>query len=150
VLRHKPLALAVLCYNCNLVAEDTMHRTPCLFLCRLILPAFLFSSSLLAQHDRVVKGTVRPEAQPLYDQGPLAGDAQLSGIMLMLKPSADQQAALEQLLADQQDASSPDYHNWLTPRQYADRFGLSNSDIGRITEWLKDQGFSIGHGVCLF
>ena len=133
-----------------------MHRTFRVSLSRLILPAFLLSSSLHAQHDRltapidvrshvVLKGTVRPEAQPLYDQGPLAGDAQLTGIMLMLKPSEAQQTALEQLLADQQDASSPDYHNWLTPRQYADRFGLSNSDIGRITEWLKDQGFSIGH-----
>jgi uncharacterized protein (TIGR03437 family) len=121
-----------------------MHRTR-LSLCRLILPALLLSISLLAQHDRVVKGTVRPEARPLYDQGPLADDAQLTGILLMLKPSPDQQAALERLLTDQQDASSPDYHNWLTPRQYADRFGLSNSDIGRITTWLKDQGFGIGH-----
>jgi subtilase family serine protease len=64
---------------------------------------------------------------------------------LIFKPTADQQASLENLLADQQDASSPDFHNWLTPLQFADRFGLSSADIGRITTWLKDQGFKIGY-----
>ena len=38
-----------------------------------------------------------------------------------------QQAALDRLLADQQTPSSPNYHKWLTPEQYADRFGLSSA-----------------------
>jgi len=39
-----------------------------------------------------------------------------------------QQAALEQLLKEQQDPASPNYHNWLTPETYADRFGASAAD----------------------
>ena len=65
---------------------------------------------------------------------------------LMNTPSASQQKALDQLIARQQDPSSPYYHKWLTPAQYADQFGLSRNDIGRITKWLKSQGFVI-HGV---
>ncbi len=132
-----------------------MPRIARLLRYRLILLAFFLSSPLFAQDDRlepinarqrvVLKGSIRPQAQPLNDQGPLAADAQVNGIILMLKPSVEQQAALERLLTDQQDVSSPDYQHWLTPMQYADRFGLSNSDMGRITAWLKDQGLSIGH-----
>ena len=124
---------------------------------RLIILTFvLFSSGLFAQQDRVnapvdgrqrfaLKGVIRPEVQAMYDQGPLAGDTQLTGLTLYLKPSPEQQAALERLLVDQQDASSPEYHHWLTAAQFADRFGLSSADLGKISAWLKDQGFSIGH-----
>ncbi len=123
---------------------------------RTISAAVLLASSLFAQHDRLLKpidsrerivlqGGTRVEAQPLNDHGLLAADAPVTGITLMLKPTSEQQADLERLLVDQQDASSPEYHNWLTPLQYADRFGLSDSDLGRITAWLKDQGFTIGH-----
>jgi subtilase family serine protease len=67
----------------------------------------------------------------------------------MTAPSATQQEALSRLLAQQQDPASPNYHRWLTPAEYADRFGLSRADLNRITDWLKSQGFvvqSIGGG----
>src|ERR1700735_5502274 len=37
-------------------------------------------------------------------------------------------AELTRLLADQQDPASPDYHRWLTPDQFAARFGPSDAD----------------------
>src|SRR5271157_4715704 len=46
-------------------------------------------------------------------------------------------------MADQQTPSSSNYHKWLTPAQYADRFGLSQNDINKITTWLKAQGFTV-------
>ena len=67
----------------------------------------------------------------------------LESLRLALKPSADQQAALDQLLEAQQDPSSPDYHHWLTPEEYADRFGTSADDINKITQWLQQQGFQV-------
>jgi subtilase family serine protease len=57
--------------------------------------------------------------------------------------SAEQQAAINQLLADQQDPASPRYHQWLTPQQYAAQFGLSSSDIAKVTAWLTGQGFTV-------
>ena len=68
---------------------------------------------------------------------------QLSWVTLTFTQSADQQADLKNLLAGQQNPSSPDYHRWLTPAQYADRFGVSPSDIARIEQWLRSQGLAI-------
>jgi subtilase family serine protease len=53
-----------------------------------------------------------------------------------MKPSADQQSALEGLLARQADRSSADYHQWLTPEQFGDRFGLSPADYEVVISWL--------------
>jgi uncharacterized protein (TIGR03437 family) len=50
---------------------------------------------------------------------------------------------LQQLLEEQQNPSSPNYHKWLTPEQYADRFGVTQTDIDKITAWLTSQGFTV-------
>jgi uncharacterized protein (TIGR03437 family) len=62
-------------------------------------------------------------------------------VTIYLKPSASQQTSLEQLLAGQQNPSSADYHKWLTPEQYADRFGASQNDVSKIAVWVQSQGF---------
>ncbi|HXJ43354.1 MAG TPA: protease pro-enzyme activation domain-containing protein [Bryobacteraceae bacterium] len=62
---------------------------------------------------------------------------------MMLKQTPAQRAALDQLLADQQDASSPNFHKWLTPEEFADRFGASQSDLGKLSAWLTSAGFTI-------
>jgi subtilase family serine protease len=62
---------------------------------------------------------------------------------LRFTPSAAQQAALDQLLADQQNPASPRFHQWLTPQQYAAQFGLSSNDIAKVTAWLTSQGFTV-------
>ncbi len=90
----------------------------------------------------VLKGNVNPKAQPQYDKGPLDPFMKLTHVSLLIQPSAEQQAALKQLLAEQQDSSSANYHKWLTPEQFGLRFGLSNADIAKITHWLRSQGFS--------
>ena len=122
-----------------------------------ILLALLFLvSGLYAQPDRIVdridpdrtfalRGNLQPEAQPQYDVGPADPALKIGAMTLVFKKSPSQQADLEKLLADQQDASSPEYHRWLTPRQYADRFGLSPSDMAKTVEWLKNQGLTIDY-----
>ena len=121
---------------------------------RAILSICLFVSVLPAQQDRViaridardsvvVRGSVPPQAQPKYDQGAAEPGFRLGNITLMLRPSAAQQAALEQLLAEQQDPASPNYHNWLTPESYAERFGASAADLDKIAAWLRSQGFAV-------
>jgi uncharacterized protein (TIGR03437 family) len=89
----------------------------------------------------VLRGRVHPKARAENDRGPVDGSFQIPGITLLLKPSASQQSDLQQLLGQQQDPSSPSFHQWLTPEQYADRFGASASDVAKITDWLQSQGF---------
>jgi subtilase family serine protease len=47
------------------------------------------------------------------------------------------------LLAAQQNPTSPSFHQWLTPAQYADRFGISQADVNQVSAWLQAQGFSV-------
>jgi hypothetical protein len=90
-----------------------------------------------------IPGSVSPRALQSTDLGPLPGETVLAGMSLRFTPSAAQQAAIDQLLADQQDPASPRYHQWLTPQQYAAQFGLSSADLAKITAWLAGQGFTV-------
>ena len=94
--------------------------------------------------DRVkLTGHMHPNARAEFDQGRVAPGMEMSTVMLTLAPSADQKAALDQLLKEQQTVGSANYHRWLTPEQYGERFGASDADIAKITGWLTSQGLSI-------
>src|ERR1035441_4996131 len=67
----------------------------------------------------------------------------MRGMTLVARQSAAQAAALEQLLEEQQDPASPNYRKWLTPQEYANRFGLSAADFENLASWLKSAGFTI-------
>src|SRR3984957_47570 len=88
-------------------------------------------------------GHVPRKADPQYDQGRVDPSFRLNEVTLLTLPSASQQKALSLLVAEQQDRSSPNYHKWLTPEEYADRFGLSANDIQKISTWLKSQGLNV-------
>src|SRR3974377_2174760 len=90
-----------------------------------------------------IAGTVHPRLANATDRGAVSPTMQLNRMMLVLPPSAQQQAELDQLLAEQQDPSSPNYHKWLTPEEFADKFGVSQADIVTLSAWLNAQGFTV-------
>jgi hypothetical protein len=90
-----------------------------------------------------LKGQVQRAAKPQYDQGRVDSSFQLSHVTLLTVPTPSQQKALSQLLAEQQNPKSPNFHKWLTPEQYADRFGLSRNDVKKASAWLKSQGLTV-------
>jgi hypothetical protein len=53
------------------------------------------------------------------------------------------QAKLDQLLADQQNPSSNQYHQWLTPKQFNERFGPTQAQTDAVAQWLKSQGLQV-------
>ncbi|MDP9039112.1 MAG: protease pro-enzyme activation domain-containing protein [Acidobacteriota bacterium] len=87
--------------------------------------------------------SVHPRAALATDLGAAAPATQLKGMTLRFSMTDAQQAALDTLLADQQNPSSPRFHQWLTPAQYAAQFGLSSADLATVTAWLKGQGFTV-------
>ncbi len=89
-----------------------------------------------------IQGSAHPLGEAKFDVGRVEGNLQLNGVSLIFKPSPAQQSALEVLLSEQQDRSSPNYHKWLTPEQYADRFGMSSQDIAKVSSWLRSEGFT--------
>jgi len=88
-------------------------------------------------------GSLHPLARPEFDAGPVAGDTRLTGITLEFTRTANQQANLDALTNAQQNTASPLYHKWLTPEQFAARFGMAQSDLTKVQSWLEQQGFSI-------
>jgi subtilase family serine protease len=91
----------------------------------------------------VLQGSQHPLALAQNDAGRMNSGTRMNGATLYFSRSAEQQAALNALLAAQQDPSSPQYHKWLTPEQFGSRFGMAQSDIEKVKAWLEQQGFSI-------
>ena len=133
------------------------------FRCR---PAFFFSLSfalalpLAAQvptarpADRITRvindretvarpGNRHPMARPEFDRGVAPAATRMDRMVLLLQPDQSQQQALEALLEAQQDPSSPEYHRWLTPDAFGERFGASVRDVERVVAWLETHGFDV-------
>jgi subtilase family serine protease len=90
-----------------------------------------------------VQTAVSPKARPELDRGAADLALPMNFMVMMLKRSATQQADLDQLLADLQNPSSANYHKWLTPEEFGNRFELNNSDLSKVTAWLVSQGFKV-------
>ena len=90
-----------------------------------------------------LRGDVPPLARPEFDVGPSATSLPMERMILALRPSPAAQAALERLLADQQDPASPDYHRWLTPEEFGSRFGPTADELAAVTGWLVAHGFVV-------
>ena len=88
-------------------------------------------------------GSVHPLVAGAADLGRVAADLPMERAMLQLSASAEQEAALEQLLAAQQDPGAAEYHQWLTPEQFGERFGVSAQDLDAVTAWLAGQGLRV-------
>lgn len=91
----------------------------------------------------VTLGHSQPRALARYDQGAVDFAFPIPYVTMLLKPGVAQQADLDRLLADQQDRSSPNYHRWLTPQQFADRFGPGDAGISTLVAWLNSQGMKV-------
>ncbi len=119
-------------------------------------PVFLLLSTyaLVAQvHPRIagipgtarvrLSGTTHVLANPANDMGRAAAGLPMERMMLQLSSGDEELAALEQLLADQQDPQSARYRQWLTPEEFGARFGAAQQDIDAIGLWLESQGFTV-------
>lgn len=93
--------------------------------------------------QRVVTNGVHPLADPQNDRGRVNAAQVFHRMVLMLGGSDAQEQALRQLIAEQQDPGSPEYHHWLTPAEFGRRFGPSDNDVAAITGWLQGQGFRV-------
>jgi hypothetical protein len=118
---------------------------------------FFISSRSLGQTPSVItqpvddaqrvtlKGNVHPLARTKFDRGAAPADLAMDRMLLVLRRSPEQDAALRKLLDNQQDKHSPHYRKWLTSEQFGIQFGPSEDDIEKVTGWLDLQGFHDVH-----
>src|ERR1051325_120537 len=124
------------------------------FLCVLVIA---FAASLSAQsrvRDRIarrieessttpVPGNVHPLASSEHDRGRVSRSFRLEQVTMVFKPTEAQQAELDQLMHEQQDPASANYRRWLSPDEFADRFGLSANDVSKVAAWLESRGLTV-------
>ncbi len=91
-----------------------------------------------------VPGNVRPQALvAANDRGEVDAALPLNHMLLQLKRTPDQEAALDAYIAELNDASSPNFHKWLTPADLGTRFGPAASEIEAVKAWLTGAGFQV-------
>jgi len=125
---------------------------------RLVASLFVLFAALVAVQgqtpDRIVSAVDRaqthalPHHHPLWanqanDDGIVPGSTVLENLTIVLQRSPQQEQALQALLTDQQNPASPRYHQWITPEEMGNRFGLSDRDLAAVTGWLEAQGLHV-------
>ena len=88
-------------------------------------------------------GNTRPEANAKFDRGRVADSYPMEHMMLQLKRSPEQERELRQLIDELTDSSSPNFHQWLTAKEFGERFGLAQQDLDTITRWLESHGLKV-------
>src|SRR5690242_1624390 len=107
-------------------------------------PRPLITQALDESRLTILKGNTHPRARAEFDLGTADGSLPMKRMLLVLKRSDAQEAALRKLLDDQQDKHSPSYHKWLTPQRFGQQFGPTDADIQTIISWLQSHGFEVG------
>lgn len=118
-------------------------------------PRRLITESIDNTRTVVLRGNTHPLAQPQSDRGPAPASLPMEKMILVLKTPTERAYALDELLSEQQDRSSPNYRQWITPEQFGAQFGASDADINAIKSWLVSEGFTIdytakGHNILEF
>jgi len=150
------MALPDVIHSAFSISRRNRKRTvPGPFAAFLMLALCAFAAAAQAQNaDRIAQGfdptptAVLANHHPLWaspanDLGPLDPNQTIDNLTLVLARSPEQQSAFDQLVEDQQDPNSPEYHHWLTAPEIGRQFGLTDHDIAAITSWLTGQGLHV-------
>jgi pseudomonalisin len=90
-----------------------------------------------------LKGQVYRALSHSEDLGDADPRQRAERIIMLLHGSAAQDSDLEQFLQDVQTRGRSDYHRWLNPQTFAQRFGVAAADIAAVRTWLESKGFRI-------
>lgn len=62
---------------------------------------------------------------------------------LTMSFNSPNQNNLDELISQLHDKKSPNYHKWLTPKEFGERFGIAQQDYIQLSNWLTQQGFEV-------
>ncbi|HSU52683.1 MAG TPA: protease pro-enzyme activation domain-containing protein [Candidatus Dormibacteraeota bacterium] len=101
--------------------------------------ALRFGISASAQ-TQVLHGHVPAAVSQLTPTGRVPGEQHLK---LAIGLPVRDPAALDTLLSELYDPSSPDYHQWRTPSELAQRFGTSEQDYAAVKAWAQSKRLAV-------
>jgi hypothetical protein len=77
------------------------------------------------------------------DRGAVADDFPLEHLQLQLQRSAAQEQAAEAFIDALHDPQSPQFHKFLSAKEFGARFGAADSDLETLKHWLSGRGFQV-------
>jgi uncharacterized repeat protein (TIGR01451 family) len=90
-----------------------------------------------------LRHNTHPEAKPENDRGRVEDDYRMEHLLLQLRRPPEQEEALQRFIDELQTEGSPNFHRWITAKQFGERFGLATQDLDKITDWLESHGFRV-------
>ena len=91
----------------------------------------------------VLGGNTRPEAKASNDRGAVADDLAMEHMLLQLKRSPEQEAALQKFVEELTDSLSPNFHHWLSAKEFGEKYGVAKQDRETIKSWLESHGLKV-------
>ena len=88
-------------------------------------------------------GNTRPEVKAKYDRGLVANNLAMDHMLLQLKRSPEQERELQRFIDELTDKSAPNFHRWLTAKEFGERFGVAKQDRDTITRWLQSHNLKV-------
>jgi hypothetical protein len=85
-------------------------------------------------------GRVPREVATSTFMGPVDSSAQ---IRMLISFETRDKNGLSQLMANLYDPASPEFHHWLTAKEFGTRFGRSPQEFNMVANWLRGQGFNV-------
>ncbi len=88
-------------------------------------------------------GNTRPEANAGNDRGRLDDSYPIDHMFLLLQRSPEKEKALGAMIDQLHNPKSANFHQWMTPAQFGQNYGVAPSDVQKITRWLQFHGFTV-------
>ena len=88
-------------------------------------------------------GNTHGGANAANDRGAVSDNLPMEHMQLVLQRPPELEQDLVSLIDEQQKKGSPEYHHWLTAKDFGDRFGVSQQDIATVSNWLENHGFRV-------
>jgi regulation of enolase protein 1 (concanavalin A-like superfamily) len=88
-------------------------------------------------------GNTRPEAKAEHDRGAVDDDLVLEHMLLQLRRPAEKEEDLQEFIEELHTEGSRNFHRWISAREFGERFGPSDRDLDKVTDWLERHHFQI-------
>jgi hypothetical protein len=90
-----------------------------------------------------LSGGVHPAVARARELGSPDPALRAERVILVLRGTPQQEAALQRLLADQHTPGRPAYRRWLSPADFARRFGVAPAQMAALQGWLRSKGLHV-------
>ena len=103
-------------------------------------------TTAIDENQRVtLSGNIRPEATRDHDRGPVPDDFPLEHMLLQLRRPPETEQAFEEFVDSLTQHTSPNFHRWLVPDEVGQDYGLTDSDLRMIENWLESHRIQVNY-----